>query len=59
MQARPLGWEDPLEEGLATTLVFLPRESREQRSLWATVCRIAKSDTTEMTACMHKLLLED
>ena len=26
-----LGWEDPLEEGMAP--VFLPRESREQRSL--------------------------
>ena len=24
---QPLGWEDPLEEGMATTPVFLPGES--------------------------------
>ena len=28
-----LGWEDPLEEGMATTLVFSPEESHGQRSL--------------------------
>ena len=28
-----LGWEDPLEEGMATTPVFLPGESHGQRSL--------------------------
>ena len=28
-----LGWEDPLEESMATTPVFLPGESHEQRSL--------------------------
>ena len=28
-----LGWEDPLEEGMATTPVFLPEESHGQRSL--------------------------
>ena len=28
-----LGWEDPLEEGLEPTPVFLPGESRGQRSL--------------------------
>ena len=27
------GWEDPLEEGMATTPVFLPGESHGQRSL--------------------------
>ena len=32
-QIGPLGWEDPLEEGMATTLVFLPGESRGQKSL--------------------------
>ena len=30
---RSLGWEDPLEEGMATTPVFWPRESQGQRSL--------------------------
>ena len=28
-----LGWEDPLEKGMATHLVFLPGESQGQRSL--------------------------
>ena len=28
-----LGWEDPLEEGMAPTPVFLPRESHGLRSL--------------------------
>ena len=28
-----LGQEDPLEKGVATTLVFLPEESHGQRSL--------------------------
>ena len=28
-----LGWEDPLEEGMAITPVFLPGESHGQRSL--------------------------
>ena len=28
-----LGWEDPLEESMATTPVFLPGESHEQKSL--------------------------
>ena len=27
---RSLGWEDPLEKGMATTPVFLPGESHEQ-----------------------------
>ena len=31
-QARSLGREDPLEEGMAPTPVFLPRESHGQRS---------------------------
>ena len=30
---RPLGWEDPLEEGMAPTPVLLPGESHGQRSL--------------------------
>ena len=28
-----LGWEDPLEKGIATTPIFLPGEFRGQRSL--------------------------
>jgi len=30
---RSLGWEDPLEEGMATHSVFSPGESHGQRSL--------------------------
>ena len=32
-RVRSLGWEDPLEKGMATTLVFLPGEFHGQRSL--------------------------
>ena len=30
---QPLGWEDPLEEGMATPPVFLPGEPHGQRRL--------------------------
>ena len=33
MQVWSLGWEDPLEEEMATYSVFLPGESHGQRSL--------------------------
>ena len=33
MLVQSLGWENPLEQGMATTPVFLPRESHAQRSL--------------------------
>ena len=50
MQVRCLGQEDPLEEGMESTPVFLPRESHGQRSLvgynpWG--CK--ESDMTEVT----------
>ena len=45
MQVQSLGWEDPLEEGMATTSVFLPGESHGQKSLRATVHRVAKNQT--------------
>ena len=32
-QILSLGWEDPLEEGIATHSVFLPGEAHGQRSL--------------------------
>ena len=34
---RSLGWEDPLEEGMAAAPAFLPGESHGQRSLAGTV----------------------
>ena len=48
-----LGWEDPLEEGMAITPVFLPGEYHGQRSLvgyrpWG----LKESDLTE--AIWHK-----
>ena len=33
MQVRSLGWEDPLEDSMATTLVFLPGEPHGQGNL--------------------------
>ena len=50
MPIRSLGWEDPLEEGMAPTPVFLPVESRGQRSVagyspWGH----KESDTTKAT----------
>ena len=47
-QVRSLAWKDPLEKGMATTLVFLPGEFHGQRSLagynpW----RCKESDMTE------------
>ena len=33
VQVQSLGWEDPLEEGMATPPVFLPGEPHGQRSL--------------------------
>ena len=32
-RVQSLGWEDPLEKEMATTLVFLPGKSHGQRSL--------------------------
>ena len=43
MQVRSLGWEGPLEEGMAPTPVFLPRESHGQRSLMGYSPRVIKS----------------
>ena len=40
-----LGWEDPLEEGMATHPVFLPGESHEQRSLVGYSSRVAVRQT--------------
>ena len=32
-QIQSLGWEDPLEQGMASTLLFLPGEFHGQKSL--------------------------
>ena len=56
MQVRSLGREDPLEESMATTPVFLPGESHGQRSLVGHSPRGHKeSDMTErLSAHRHK-----
>ena len=40
-----LGWEDSLEEGMATTPVFLPGESHNRGAWQAIVPRVAKGRT--------------
>ena len=46
-----LGWEDPLEEGMATHSSFLPGEAHGQRSLVGYSPKGRKeSDMTEVTA---------
>ena len=44
-QVQALGWEDPLEKGMATlpTPVFLPGQLHGQRSLASSVHGVAKS----------------
>ena len=39
LQVRPLGWEDPLEEGMELTPVFLPGEPHGQRAVGHTVTK--------------------
>ena len=42
-----LGWEDPLEEGMATHSSILAwRIPMDRGAWWATVQRVAESDTT-------------
>ena len=47
-RVQSLGWEDPLEKGMATTPVFLPGESHGQKS-WVGYSPWVhgESDTTE------------
>ena len=53
-----LGWEDPLDKGMATTPVFWPGEFHGQRSLAAySPWGHKESDTTERLTLSHFLLL--
>ena len=46
--AQSLGWEDPLEEGMAThSSVLAWRIPMDRGAWWATVHGVTKSDTTE------------
>ena len=43
-----LGWEDPLEEGMAThSSIFAWRIPMDRRAWWATVHGVAELDMTE------------
>ena len=48
MQVRSLGWEDPLEEGMAThSSVLAWSIPMDREAWWATVHGVAESDSTE------------
>ena len=47
MQIQSLGLEDPWKWAWQPTPVFLPGESRGQRSCWATVYGVTKSQTRQ------------
>ena len=50
MQLQSLGQEDPLEEAMQPTAVFLPGECMDRGAWWATVLRVTKElDMTEVT----------
>ena len=53
---RSLGWEDPLEEGMAAHSSILAwRIPMDREAWWATVHGVSESDTTEATehTCTH------
>ena len=57
IRVRSLGWENPLEEGMAKSPVFLPGESNGQKSLvgYSPLGR-NELDTTEVTQHLPQLL---
>ena len=55
-RVQAIGQEDPLEKEMATRSVPLPGKFHGQRSLAATVNRIAQSDTTEHTCNVQQRL---
>ena len=62
MRVRPLGWEDPLEEGMATHTSILAwrifLSSMDRGAWWATVHRVTKSWTglKQLSTHMHKCI---
>ena len=45
MQVQSLGWEDPLEEGMATLSSILAWRIPDRGAWWATAHRVTKSRT--------------
>ena len=57
MWIRSLGWEDPLEEGMATGSSILAWENPMDKGAWqATVHRAAKSQTRLKHLSTHSLM---
>ena len=51
---RDLGWEDPMEEGMAIhSSVFAWRNPMDRGAWWATVRGVAELDGTEVVEHMH------
>ena len=60
MQVPSLGWEDPLEEKIATTLVLLPEKFHTERSLVGyNPCGCKMLDITEQLSTPHSLFCFD
>ena len=53
-----LGWDDPLEEGLATRSSILAWEMPQTGAWWAIVHRVRKSWTRLKQLSMHALILQ-
>ena len=59
-QVQSLGWEDPLENGMATTPVFLPGQSHGQRRLVGYNPRVGReSDTTKLLTVSFSLWISN
>ena len=58
---RSLGWEDPLEEGMATHSSILAwRISMDRGAWWATVHGVAELDSTEqLSTALHNQIFLD